>query len=58
VGNVWAYRYRRLGKKTAFRRGYNDQEVSTELMMLCERRPADPPTRPYVSPSRRPRRSE
>ena len=47
--------YRRLGKKTAFRHGYDDKEVSPELMMLCK---ADPPTRPYVSPGWRPRRSD
>jgi hypothetical protein len=29
------------GSKTAFRHRYNDQEVSTELMVLCKRRPAD-----------------
>ena len=33
------------GSKTAFRHGYNDQEVSTELMMLCKRRHADTPRR-------------
>ena len=33
------------GSKTAFRHGYNDQEVSTELMMLWKRRPADTPIR-------------
>jgi hypothetical protein len=36
--------YRRIGvggSKTAFRDGYNDQEVETELMMLCKRRHAD-----------------
>ena len=33
--------YRRLGRKTAFRHGYNDQEVSAELMMLCKRRHTD-----------------
>jgi hypothetical protein len=47
--------YRRIGvwgSKTAFRHGYNDQEVLTELMMLCKRRHADKPMRPYVSPSR------
>src|SRR5260370_773372 len=40
------------GSKTAFRHGYNDQEVSTELMMLCKRRHADTPIRRYVSLSR------
>src|SRR5271169_33404 len=47
--------YWRIGvwrSKTAFRHGYNDQEVSTELMMLCKRRHADTPIRRYVSPSR------
>src|SRR6202049_1187811 len=47
--------YRRIGvwgSKTAFRHGYNDQEVSTELMMLCKRRHTDTPIRPYVSPRR------
>jgi hypothetical protein len=40
--------YRRLGNKTAFLHGYNDQEVSTKLMTLCKRRPADSPIRfPY-----------
>src|SRR5260370_8771714 len=39
------------GSKTAFRHGYNDQEVSAELMMLCKRRHADTPIRRYVSPS-------
>jgi hypothetical protein len=42
--------YRRLGSKTAFRHGCNDQEVSPELMMLCKRRHADTPIRRYVSP--------
>src|SRR5271157_5627450 len=40
--------YWRIGvweSKTAFRHGYNDQEVSTELMMLCKRRHADTPIR-------------
>jgi hypothetical protein len=40
------------GSKTAFRHGYNDQEVSTEFMMLCKRRHVDTPIRPYISPSR------
>src|ERR1700736_1400859 len=46
--------YWRIGvwrSETAFRHRYNDQEVSTELMMLCKRRHADTPTRRYVSPS-------
>src|SRR6202795_4773727 len=52
-GSVSAYwRIGVWGSKTAFRHGYNDQEVSTELMMLCKRRHADTPIRPYVSPSR------
>src|SRR5260370_31503559 len=42
------------GSKTAFRHGYNHQEVSTKLMMLCKRRHTDTPIRRYVSPSRRP----
>jgi hypothetical protein len=42
--------YRRVGSKTAFRHGCNDQEVSPELMMLCKRRHADTPIRRYVSP--------
>ena len=37
--------YRRLRSKTAFRRGYNDHEVSTKLMTLCKRRHADTPIR-------------
>jgi hypothetical protein len=36
------------GSKTAFRRGYNDQEVSTKLMTLCKRRHADSPIRRYI----------
>jgi hypothetical protein len=36
------------GSKTAFRHRYNDQEVSTELMMLCKRRHADTPIRRYA----------
>jgi hypothetical protein len=47
--------YRRIGvwgSKTAFRHGYNDQEVSTELTMLRKRRHADTPIRRYVFPSR------
>ncbi len=40
------------GSMTAFRHRHNDQEVSTELMMLCKRRHADTPTR--RSPSRPP----
>ena len=50
-GNVSAYR--RIGvsasRKTAFRHGHNDQEVSTKLMTLCKRRHADTPIRQYVS---------
>jgi hypothetical protein len=33
------------GNKTAFRHGYANQEVSTKLMTLCKRPPADAPTR-------------
>jgi hypothetical protein len=33
------------GGKTASRHGYNDQEVSTELMTLCKRRHTDTPIR-------------
>jgi len=33
------------GSKTAFRHGYNDQEVLDELTMLCKRRHADTPIR-------------
>jgi hypothetical protein len=48
---------RRIGvwgsKTAASRHGYNDQEVSAELMMLCKRRHADTPIRRYVSPVRR-----
>ena len=56
-GNVSAYRrigvlrYRRIGvrrSKTAFRHGYSDQKVSTKLITLCKRRPADPPIRRYA----------
>jgi hypothetical protein len=32
------------GSRTAFRHGYKDPEVSTELMMLYKRRHADTPT--------------
>src|ERR1700675_4356378 len=51
-GNVSAGR--RIGvsasvEVTAFGHRYNDQEVSTELMMLCKRRHADTPIRRYVS---------
>jgi hypothetical protein len=45
--------YWRIGvweSKTAFRHGCNDQEVSTELMILCKRRHAHTPIRRYVSP--------
>src|SRR5271165_5354906 len=60
VGGSAYWRIGVRGSKTAFRRGYNNQEVSTELMMLCKRRHADTPTRRhadtsirrYVSPSR------
>jgi hypothetical protein len=34
-----------MGSKTAFRYGYNDQEVSTKLMTLAN---ADAPTHRYV----------
>src|SRR5580704_16902281 len=54
VGGSAYWRIGVWGSKTAFRHGYNDQEVSTELMMLCKRRHADTPIRLYVSPSRRP----
>ena len=37
------------GSKTAFRHGYNDQEVSMELMMPCKRRYARTPIRRPVS---------
>jgi hypothetical protein len=43
--------YWRIGvwvSKTVFRHGYNDQKVSTELMMLCKRRHADTPIRRYA----------
>jgi len=33
------------GSKTAFRHGYNDREVSTNLMTLYKRRLADTPIR-------------
>ena len=49
--------YGRIGVwevRLLFRHGYNDQEVSTELMMLFKRRHADTPIRRYVSPGRRP----
>jgi hypothetical protein len=52
VGGSAYWRIGVWGSKTAFRHGYNDQEVSTELMMLCKRRHADTPIRRYVSPSR------
>src|ERR1700687_1730244 len=52
VGGSAYWRIGVWGSKTAFRHGYNDQEVLTELMMLCKRRHADTPIRPYVSPSR------
>ena len=45
--------YRRLGNKTAFRNGYIDQKVSTKLMTLCKRPPADPPIRFPVALIRR-----
>ena len=50
VGGSAYWRIGVWGSKTAFRHGHNDQEVSTELMMLCKRRHADTPTRRYVSP--------
>ena len=52
VGGSAYWRIGVWGSQTAFRHGYNDQEVLTELMMLCKRRHADTPIRPYVSPSR------
>jgi hypothetical protein len=52
VGGSACWRIGVWGSKTAFRHGYNDQEVSAELMMLCKRRHADTPIRRYVSPSR------
>jgi hypothetical protein len=42
-GSGSAYRRR---SKTVFRHGYNDQEISTELMIAAN---ADTPTRRYVS---------
>ena len=51
---VGGWAYRRIGvcgSKTAFRHGYNNQEVSKKLTTLCKRRHADSPIR---SPSRRP----
>src|SRR5271157_439651 len=47
--------YRRLGKKTAFRHGYDDKEVSPELMMLCKASSA--PARPPCHHSRAERQS-
>jgi len=52
VGGSAYWRIGVWGSKTAFRHGYNDQEVLTELMMLYKRRHADTPIRPCVSPSR------
>src|SRR5271166_7065308 len=49
VGGSAYWRIGVWGSKTAFRHGCNDQEVSTELMMLCKRRHADTPIRRYVS---------
>jgi hypothetical protein len=53
-GSVAAYW--RIGvwrSKTAFRHGYNDQEVSAESMMLYKRGHADTPIRfPSASPAR------
>ena len=48
VGGSAYWRIGVWGSKTAFRHGYNDQEVSTELMMLCKRRHADTPIRRYA----------
>ena len=48
VGGSAYWRIGVCGSKTAFRHRYNDQEVSTELMMLCKRRHADTPIRRYV----------
>ena len=50
VGGLAYWRIGVWESKTAFRHGYSDQEVSTELMMLCKRRRADTPTRRHVSP--------
>src|SRR5208282_5665969 len=50
VGGSAYWRIGVCGSKTAFRHGYNDQEVSAELMMFFAN--ADTPTRRYVSPSR------
>jgi len=41
VGGSAYWRIGVWGSKTAFGHRYNDQEVSTELMMLCKRRHAD-----------------
>src|SRR5271165_972423 len=49
IGGSAYWRIAVWGSKTASRHGYNDQEVSTELMMLCKRPYADTPTRRHVS---------
>ena len=46
--------YQRLGKYDCFSTPANDQEVSTELMMLCKRRHADTPTRRTPTPCQPP----
>ena len=51
VGGSAYWRIGVWGSKTAFRHGYNGQEVSTKLMMLCKRRHTDTPIRRYVSPA-------
>jgi hypothetical protein len=56
MGDVVAFKMgrplgERVGGSAYWRIGvYNDQKVSTELMMLCKRRHADTPIRRYVSP--------
>jgi hypothetical protein len=50
VGGSAYWRIGVWGGKTASRHGYNDQEVSKELMKLCKRRHADTPKHRYVSP--------
>ena len=41
VGGSAYWRIGVWGIKTTFRHGYSDQEVATELMVLCKRRYAD-----------------
>src|ERR1700676_5259382 len=45
VGGSAYWRIGVWGSKTAFRHGYNNQEVSTDLTMLCKRRHAETPIR-------------